>query len=117
MMRNFVSEIGVVLRIGDVMLNRVLEIVDVDGLNVKLVVIMFHFLKKFFVCFTSGSGVKLVAKLVQIFPMLAEIVTPLLAFSQQSLVFGCCNHSVFFFGNTIMFNSIFSRLTRCDTGE
>ena len=63
-MWDLVTEIGVVVCIGDMMLDGMLEIVDVDGLNVKLVVIMLNLCQKLFVCFTSGSGVKLVAELV-----------------------------------------------------
>ena len=58
------SEIGVMFCLRDVMLDGVLEVVDVDGLDVELVVVMFHFFQILSVCFTSGSRIKLVAELV-----------------------------------------------------
>ena len=58
------SEIGVMFCLRDVMLDGVLEVVDVDGLNVELVVVMFHFFAKIFVGFSGGGRVKLVAELV-----------------------------------------------------
>jgi len=72
---------------------------------VELVVVVIHFFAKVFVCFTSGGGVKLVTELVQIFPIMAELITPLLAFCQQSLVFCCTNHCVFDLSKAIMLHS------------
>ena len=80
---DLVSEIRMVLRIGGMMLDGVLEVVDVDGLDVELVVVVLYFLQVIMISFSSRFGVELIAELVQIFPVVTQVVSPLLTLCEQ----------------------------------
>jgi hypothetical protein len=77
---DLVSEVRMVLRIGGMMLDGVFEVVDVDGLDVELVVVVLYFFQVIMIGFAGRFSVELIAELVQIFPVTTQVVAPLLAF-------------------------------------
>jgi hypothetical protein len=98
---NAVPEIGVVLGLGYVVLNRVLQVVHVNELYVELVVIMFHLFQKFMVGFACGGSIQIVAQVHQFFAVLTEVFKPLATFGQQRLMICCGNHNGCFLSEAI----------------
>jgi hypothetical protein len=68
--RYAVPKVGVVLSIGYMVLNLVLQVVHIDLLNVKLVVVVLYFHQKIVVCFAGGGHVEFIAQAVDGFALL-----------------------------------------------
>ena len=90
------AKIGVVFYLMNVFTDGVFYIVDINKLDVKLIVKMFNLFKQIMVCFSCRSLVKLVFKAVKLFPVIAEICTPLITLGEKFLWFCCGDHVLSF---------------------
>jgi hypothetical protein len=81
---------------GYMVLNGVFYVVHINELNVKLIVVVFYLFQIIVIRFASSSSVEFTAQMIDVFFCLAKLITPLVAFGQQRLMFGYGNHNMKF---------------------